>query len=486
VKNVNISDILPVTPIRAAFSEMERMGSERVVLLDAGTRNLTYSMVRQEVEMRALSFFTQGVRPGDIIALVNDNPFEFVLHLLAIAFLNARAVLIDSATIPTVRQQLMQMSTARFLLSAADGLVLLEQQKNSALAQQAQDEYHYLLIPTSASTGQPKLVIRTQDAMLAEGRAYARSLPIHATDRLLVMLPLHHAFGVGLCIFSFLVSGCSLVILDQFTPRAALYAVEDRQVTLLPGVPYMFNLMVRTPLKRSVHLDHIRLCLAGAGPLDEKDFLLFRERFGHAIHSTFGSTETGAATWVPDDDFAFRRVGQPLWNVRLEIRSPEIDNSADEIGQLFLQTPALMRGYLTEQGLDAAQIKDDWFSTGDLARRGRSGDIYLVGRTTHIINIAGKKVNPLDVETVLAGHPSVEDVAVIGIEDEERITRLAALVVASQDVDAQLLIAYCTKRLHSYQVPRFIAFTSSLHRNEAGKIMRDSLYHIWNQGNHQI
>src|ERR1700712_3186120 len=98
-----ISDILPATPIRAAFSALGSMGSDRLVMLGMGTRCLTYTMLRQEVEARSLFFFSQGVRPGDVIALVNDDPFEFVLHLLAIAFLNARTLLLDPATPPAVQ-----------------------------------------------------------------------------------------------------------------------------------------------------------------------------------------------------------------------------------------------------------------------------------------------------------------------------------------------------------------------------------------------
>lgn len=476
-----ISSVFPDTPIRAAFKAMEHKGHDCPVLLSTGELCLTYAALQENVEARALSFFSQGVRPGDVVALVNDDPFEFILHLLALAFLNVRVLLLDPATTSTSQQQLLRLSIARFLYSTAGGLSVFAQHKHSALSQQAQAEYHYLLLPTSASTGQPKIVVRTQDAMLAEGRAYTRSLPINTSDRMLVMLPLHHAFGVGVCVFGFLSAGCSLIVLDHFSPRAVLYAADEMQATLLPGVPYMFDLLARTLLKRAVTLDHLKICLAGAGPLSLEAFTQFRERFGQAIHSTFGSTETGAATWVSGNDFIERRVGQALWDVRMEIRSDEHNAQTEGAGQLFLQTPALMSGYLTERGLDTTQINAGWFTTGDLARREDNGDIYLLGRTAHIINIAGKKVNPRDVEVVVASYPEVEDVAVIGVTDEEHITRLAALVVASQPLDVQLLITYCAERLVSYQVPRFIKFTPSLQRNEAGKIVRESLYSIWNQ-----
>jgi|GEM_PF-2803168 len=469
----------PETPLSRALCRLADRHGERPSIISASAGTLSYAMLQRAVATRAAALWAQGMRPGATLALINSDPCGFILSLLAIAQLGGCVIPLDPALDAHIQAELMRLGAAQFLLSAdTDKLTLLEDARSHFTAEQAA-AYPLLLFPTSGSTGQPKLAVRTQAAMLAEGAAYTHSLRFEPKDALLATVPLHHAFGAGLCIFGSIVAGCSLIVLDEFAPRLALRAAAEAGATVLVGVPYIFDLIARTPLKRAISLERVRLCLAGAARLEQTTFDTFHAAFGLSIRSTFGSSESGAVACVLDDDFRPSRVGQALSGVTIETRSEDDQPAAVAGGRLFVHTPAMMLGYLTHDGLDRTALQGGWFHTGDLARIDAEGDLYIIGRTAHIVNVAGKKVNPSLVEAVLRGHPAIDDAAVIGVTDSA-VTRLAAFVVArDQLLDARTLIAYCAEQLPPHAVPRFIRFCATLSRNSTGKLMYSALEQLW-------
>jgi acyl-CoA synthetase (AMP-forming)/AMP-acid ligase II len=469
----------PETPIWQQLCALADDHGNHPAIIGPGIPAHTYAALLQMVEDRSRALWLQGLRPGTTLCLVNEDVFEFILGLLAAARIGARVIPLAPALDPALQEELLRLGDAQWIggsysmLAALDHTPLSRPEENSAMQ-------HYLLLPTSGSTGQPKLVVRTQAAMLAEGRAYTRSLPITADDSMLATIPLHHAYGIGLCVFGMLAAGCTLIIIDHFAPRAALYAADEAGATLLAGVPYIFDLMARTPLKRPIKLARARMGLAGAAPLHHTTFERFQATFGLAIRSTCGSSETGALACVADNDFRPGRVGQSLWDVELEIRDDAEVLQSEASGKLFARTPALMLGYLTGSGLDTTALDRGWFHTGDLGRIDGEGDLYLTGRTAQLINVSGKKINPRMVEAVLCEHPSIADAAVIGVTDADAVTRLVAFVVQYEaDLDPHQIVAYCSQRLSAHAVPRFIRPLPTLPRSATGKLLYADLETLW-------
>ena len=289
-----------------------------------------------------------------------------------------------------------------------------------------------VVVATSGTTGAPKGVVLTHEALAAAAAAVARRLAVDpATDHWLACLPLSHVGGLGV-VTRALLTGTHLTVRPAFDP-----AVDATLVSLVP-----------TLLER-VDTSRFRVVLAG-GSAD------WRTRAPNVVH-TYGLTETGGGV-VYD--------GVPLDGV--EVR-------ADDAGELHVRGPMLLRAYR-----DGTDPKDGggWLPTGDLGQVGDDGRVVVSGRRSELIVTGGENVWPVDVEEVLRAHPAVADVAVTARPDTEWGQRVVAVVVpADPDAPPRLddLRSWVKQRRPAFCAPREVVLTHRLPRTPAGKVARDRL-----------
>jgi acyl-CoA synthetase (AMP-forming)/AMP-acid ligase II len=190
-------------------------------------------------------------------------------------------------------------------------------------------------------------------------------------------------------------------------------------------------------------------------------------------------TETSAtiSTWKCEEDPETEGcVGRPFTNV--EVRVVDDDRTTlgpYQVGEIVTKGPNVTSGYWRAEEETKAALRDGWLYTGDLGYLDEEGRIYLVGRKKELINTGGEKVVPGEVERVLSMHPSVADVAVIGVDDPLWGERVHAIVVKKQEVTERELIEFCEGRLAGYKKPKSIEFVDVIPRSPAGKIMRHLL-----------
>jgi long-chain acyl-CoA synthetase len=287
---------------------------------------------------------------------------------------------------------------------------------------------------------------------------------------------------MGACLFSCAASGATLVILRDPQPfllqrRKAMELIERERATIFPGVPFNFRLMAEAPT--GADLSSLRLCFSAGTALPRKSFEAFGERFGVLVRQLYGSTETGPITANMSDDpvSSFESVGAPVQGVSVSV----VDDDGNavppgEIGEVTVASPAASNGYAGADAASQAAFRDGSYFTGDLGRLDEDGLLYLEGRKKLLIEVGGYKIDPIEVQDVLAAHPAVGETIVVGVAgDVEGEEVVKAVVVPASDCDEAELIAFCRERLANFKVPRTVEFRDEIPTSPLGKILRKYL-----------
>ena len=334
-----------------------------------------------------------------------------------------------------------------------------------------------LLLLSSGTTDVPKLVRREAAALDAMAHSCQTAIGVAPDDVMLLAIPLHHSYGIDQGLLTAIFAGCRVELHGGFDLARVRASLRDDAVTLLPAVPFLFDVLARGKLEAP----SLRKAISAGGPLPLSVFEAFRRTTGIAIGQIYGSTEFGSVTYGDPDaeDFAPESVGRPLAGVAIRILDPgdprlDAPLAAGEEGQVAVAAPSMLSAYVGEA---APPTRDGFFVTGDLGRLDAAGRLTLTGRTALLIDVAGRKVNPLEVEAALAGHPRVAEVAVVPIPYSRTVGRMKAVVVpaGSGEVRADELRAFLRERLAAWKIPRRFEFLATLPRSPAGKVLRREL-----------
>jgi malonyl-CoA/methylmalonyl-CoA synthetase len=324
-----------------------------------------------------------------------------------------------------------------------------------------------LIVYTSGTTGRPKGAVHTHRSLLAGAQSLRLAWGWEPDDRLILALPLFHVHGLCAGLFGTLTAGASAVVLGRFAAAAVLEAVPTS--TMFFGVPTMYHRLIDA--EGAGALSSLRLCVSGSAPLPAALWARFHHEHGVAILERYGMSET--LLTLSNPLVGERRpgsVGLPLPGVSAAIAG------ADEhgVGELLVRGPSLCRGYWERPGASAG-AGDGWFATGDLASID-DGYFTIRGRRTELIITGGHNVYPAEVEAVLVRHPSVSEVAVIGVSSAEwGETVVACVVGADGDPDLGALARWAESELAPYKCPREYRVMAALPRNAMGKVVRRDL-----------
>lgn len=332
---------------------------------------------------------------------------------------------------------------------------------------------------SSGSTGIPKVVPHTHGELDIETRNARRRGQTLPDDVQINMMPGSHAMGF-LSAMYLAVGGATTYYWSDPQPFALsrvrfARAIAENKVTLLMGVPFMFDALAA--IKDDVDFSGIRLAQSGAIALRGETYRNFRERFGLKIRQAYGSTECLAIAIndLPDPDPCWDSVGPIVSGLELWIEPAENPFGPD-FGEVVVSAPWVTKGYLDAPDTNASTLRDGKFYTGDLGGIGKDGNLYIKGRLKLLIEVAGHKVDPFEVEEVLLSHPAVAEVAVVGVPDPRtKEQRLKAFVVPKETETPEALIRYCRERLSSEKVPGAVEFRDELPKSAAGKVLRGKL-----------
>ena len=482
---------------------------DHTAVVYAGER-VSFADLVEQIERLAQGLAEQGVGPGDAVALVlRDDPW-FVTAFHAVTALGAIVVPVN----PAFKQKELEFSfrntSVRGVIadersagvcerivagfdspvevittSAAHGQALtvdalIERSSRERLPARGADEV-FIYQFSSGSTGRPKRVPRTHGQCAAEAGLYA-SLGLTADDTIFSAIPLFHTYGMGACLFASAATGATVAILEEPNPfllkrQRALELLEQEQATVLPGVPFNFRLLAEAPAKAD--LSSLRLCFSAGTALPRPSFEAFGEKFGVLVRQLYGSTETGMITANLDDDpvSTFESVGAPVGDVRVEIVDDDgAPLPVGELGEVVVASPAMTDGYSDMEEVNRLAFRDSRFFTGDLGSLDDQGRLWLKGRKKLLIEVGGYKVDPIEVQDVVAAHPKVEETVVVGVPGKGPGEELVkAVVVPSEDCEDKELIVFCQERLANYKVPRIVEFRDEIPKSPLGKVLRKYL-----------
>lgn len=334
------------------------------------------------------------------------------------------------------------------------------------------------ILYTSATTGRPKGVMLTHANVVSNAYATVHHLRMTPEDRGLCALPMFHCFGQNFIMNALVTSGGTLVLHERFVPEEFLAAIGRERITLLYAVPTMYILFLTMDV--SGHdLASLRLCFSAAAMLPGDAEQRWHQRTGYWIHQGYGLTECSPfASYNHDLRHRPGSVGTPIENVEMKVADEHgIELRDGELGEILIKGPNVMRGYFRNPEATAQAVRNGWLRSGDIGYRDPDGYYYVVDRVKDMINVAGFKVFPREVEEILFRHPAVREAAVVGKPDPVRGEAVKAFVVLKEGTraNAEDLQAFCGEKMASYKVPESVEFISAIPKSPTGKILKKEL-----------
>ena len=326
---------------------------------------------------------------------------------------------------------------------------------------------------TSGSTGLPKATFTRESQLVADSTHITAAMGIRPDDTQIAVIPLSHAYGLGNLAIPVLLQGTAIVLRDAFVPQQVVADAAAYGARVFPGVPFMFAHFAGNPTALPWPRTLNALMSAGA-PLDSATVHAFARAFGIKVHSFYGTSETGGIAYDDSDDLdAVGTVGRPIPNVTVTLRNE--DGAPRDGGRVHVASTAVSSGYAGRAGT-SDDFTDGGFLTGDFGRFDAGRRLTLTGRASSFINVAGRKVQPEEVEQVLRAMPGIRDVRVLGVADAVRGQQILACVVADDPpLTASAVRAFCAARIAAYKVPRTIVWLERIPLTERGKTDRAKL-----------
>jgi acyl-CoA synthetase (AMP-forming)/AMP-acid ligase II len=325
-----------------------------------------------------------------------------------------------------------------------------------------------LLKLTSGTTAAPRAIRFQSHQLLADCNQICGTMDISDDDLNFGVIPVSHSYGFSNLLTPLIARGVPLVVSRDRTPRAVLADLARTGATVFPGTPIFYQAFC--DMDDVPPLPNLRLCISAGAPLSSAIAKKFFEKFRQPIHSFYGASECGGICYDRDGTtFNDGLVGQPMQEVEVELIDP-----AESASQIRVRSAAVSDGYFPER--DDQKLGNGVFVPDDLLERHNSA-LKIVGRISDVINVAGKKVNPAEVEAHLLSFKGVRQAVVFGrstgagLRNEE----VAACVLASPDVSESNLLRFCRTALSGWQVPKRIFIVDIIPTNERGKINRRDL-----------
>ncbi|MBA3960840.1 MAG: acyl--CoA ligase [Chthoniobacterales bacterium] len=325
------------------------------------------------------------------------------------------------------------------------------------------DETPVLLKLTSGTTAAPRAIRFRSAQLVADARQICTTMEITEADLNFAVIPLSHSYGLSNLVTSLLVCGVPFAISGDRMPRAVLDDLARTEATVFPGMPLFYQAFCEMPNVPS--LPKLRLCISAGAPLTRKIARNFKKKFGRAIHSFYGASECGGICYdraVTDEREGF--VGPAMDGAKI---SP--NERGDGPTQIEVRSAAVGDGYFPEP--EPAKLSAGVFRPDDLVEISAAG-FRLAGRLSDVINVAGKKVNPAEVEAQLLSYEGVRQAVVFGRASASRNEEVAACVVADERTNETALLEFCRARLSGWQVPKRVFLVAELPVSERGKISR--------------
>jgi long-chain acyl-CoA synthetase len=423
-----------------------------------------------EIDERACDFEKriEAFKAGTVIGVQIGNHEDWASILIACLRRHLVVLPLEQSISDQQRDAALEISGAKALVSAVPGGTSPRLFRLRAADATTPWSGHFpsLLKLTSGTTAAPRGVRFRSEQLLADCNQICETMGISDVDLNFGVIPISHSYGFSNLLTPLIARGVPMVLSRDRLPRAVLADLTRTNATVFPGMPVFYQAF--SEMEDIPVLPKLRLCISAGAPLATVVAEQFRQKFERPIHSFYGASECGGICYDRDgqnEEDAF--VGQPMKGVAIEMLDP--DPSASRIR---VRSAAVGDGYFPES--DEAKLGGGLFVPDDLLNRTANG-FRIVGRISDVINVAGKKVNPAEVEAHLLRFSGVRQAVVFGRASILRNEEVAACVVAAPGVSEVELLEFCRRQLSGWQVPKRVFIVDAIPVTERGKISRREL-----------
>ncbi|MDX6630071.1 MAG: long-chain acyl-CoA synthetase [Gaiellales bacterium] len=488
-------------------SAAARYGDKPALIVD--DRVFSFRALDELSNALAASLVKLGVEAGDRVTLYAPNSWEWVVSyygtLKTGAVVNPINVMLTPAEVayvtrdcgakaligsreklaPALAEGVAGLTAIAFGREPLPGALAFDElvSKPAAFAAVAVDARALSTIAyTSGTTGHPKGAMQSHRAVILNGAMTAQLHAKTAADTVVTALPCPHVYG-NVVFNGAMMYGLTLVLHARFDAAEILRSIQAHSATMFEGVPTMYIYMLAHPDLDPVALSSLTRCTVGGQTMSVATMQEVERRFGCPLIELWGMTEIAGlgTTFACNGPHTLGSIGMALPHCQARIASATDAAAtlpAGEVGELMIKGPIVMLGYYGNDAATRETVEPDgWLHTGDLASMDESGQVFVVDRKKDMINSAGYKIFPAEIERVVAAHPAVAMVAVGSQPDAIKGETAKAYVVLKPGAapDADAILALCRKELAAYKVPRTVQFVADLPKTSTGKVMRRSL-----------
>ncbi|WFE20576.1 AMP-binding protein [Solwaraspora sp. WMMD937] len=483
--------------------------ADREALVDGESR-WTYAELDADVDRHAAALRAVGIGVGDLVGVLGRNTATYVIELLALSRLgaisvplnwrlhpNEQAYVIDQAGVTALiydddfaADAATLAATTGLRITVANGTrVVADARRLADLlaaqpsgvrvpdAEKTSADIHRLLY-TSGTTARPKGVIHTCGNLTANHLAQVLELELTAADRILVSAPLFHVSGLeapGLATF---VAGATMVLTPTFKAADIARTVARERITgMVLAAQILFGLLDRDDQSDLGSLRY--LLFAGVAPSVRREV---KRRLPHVrLVDTFGMTELCNGVCYLDAAHEQSKVGAlgaPFPGVHIRIVDEHFQPVPPGVeGEIIIRGEKISPGYWNDDEANRRTRRDGWFLTGDVGRIDADGYLWFVDRRADLIKSGGENIASAEIERVVAKHPDVSEVAVIGVPDPtwDEVPKAYVILRAGATATAEGIRAHCRAELARYKVPKYVQIVTSLPRNDSGKVLKKQL-----------
>ncbi|HXG27501.1 MAG TPA: FadD3 family acyl-CoA ligase [Nevskiales bacterium] len=506
-----------------AFAESVERHANRTAVIGEQGENLSYAQLDAKRIEAARALISLGIRHGDRVALWAPNGVEWIIAGLAVHSIGAVLVPVNTRMKGNEAGYILQKSGARLLFCAGSFLnqhyptllgehrpatlehivVLRDAQpgdfgwaeflrhasevsgalvERRSLAVKPDDRMDIMF--TSGTTGLPKGVITNHGQNLRVIAEWSRAVGLVPEDRYLIANPFFHSFGYKVGWLGGLLAGLTVLPHAVFDAAAILRRIERDRISVLPGPPTLFISLLNDPARVTTDLSSLRATITGAAAIAPSLIERIRAELGFEVVLTgYGLTETCGVVSLCDagDDAETIALTSGKAIAGIELRCVDAHNQpvpAGEAGEIVVRGYNVMQGYLddaaaTQEAIDA----EGWLHTGDIGVLDARGYLKITDRLKDMYIAGGFNCYPAEIERLMAAHPAIAQVAVIGVPDERlgEVGKAYVVLRPGHTLDEKSLIAWCREQMANYKVPRYVEFAGSLPVNPSGKVLKYQL-----------
>ncbi len=494
--------------------------AEKMAVQDWQGNRRTYTELESRTNKLARSLLNMGLGKGDRVAVMLYNGVEYVEFCCACAKIglvvvtiswrfigeevqfvvnnsNAKAILLDEQfidCIESIRQNLKGIGNNHFIIvgqSTPKGYINYEKLINESPRNQPTPKVYgkdpWFQIYTSGTTGKPKGVVRSHESYISFFLINAVEFGFSLHDKGMIVMPLYHVNSTFYGLL-FLYVGASLYVGPDkgFDPVELLHVINQEKVTFTSLIPTHYHLILNIPedVRNKFDLGSMRSFLCSSAPVRNKIKKGILKCFPNVkLYEAYGSTEAGLVTILrPEDQLRkLGSIGQECLGTDIIRLLDEKGNEVltGEVGELYSRGPMMFNEYYKMPDKTKESFRDNLFTARDMARKDEEGYYYIVDRKDNMIITGGEHVYPSEVEEIISRHPSVYDVAVIGVPDDVWGEAVKAFVIPKngEQVNEEEIIEWCRGKIAGFKKPKTVDFISQdeMPRTPTGKILHRKL-----------